>query len=113
MSDFRKSKNTYNGAINLIKKGSKYDKDAKDIRDSKNAEIDIYAKAGKKKVPQSVRDNISRDADDWVTTNIKDEDRAYVKDMHRRRVREQARESNKASTGRKDFPFFKHTTKGK
>lgn len=106
MSDFRKSKDVL-GNTHVIRKGSKYDKDAKKYADD---------------VVGIIPDRKLREAhgDDMMGINVK-----VAAEMGKdKQSKALGRSSNdtyedlspkrpKASKGRKDFQFFKHTIKGK
>lgn len=111
---FRSSKGA-DGSVSLIRKGSKYDKDAKDSR----VMYDKYDTKTKSKKPTRqdfADDGITRDVRVAVRTKRKGEDfdKAYndVSSLRREMQADIVRQG-KNSVGRKDFPFFKHSTKGK
>lgn len=94
MSDFRSSKGP--GRIETVfRKGSKYDKDSKAIGDNMvGASVKTAAQLGKLYKDQGLK----RSSDEIYEGLMKGDN---------------LRPSKKDSKGRKDFPFFKHTTKGK
>lgn len=118
MSDFRNSK-SLSGSIAVVRKGSKYDRNAKE---------DVQRKRNYPGRQMSDKDALPW-ADDDVGRRVKmaaelskeskqkgnkdaGKNYDYFEGSSRKTDRNNAHK-NKTSTGRKDFPFFKHTTKGK
>lgn len=84
------------GAVTLTKRGSKYDSGHGD---------DLFDGISGSAMAETIADEKNKDRVDRtakVMRNVAEKDRA-----------KNAKEKKKASTGRKDFPFFKHSTKGK
>lgn len=118
MSDFRKSRDLL-GGVNVIRKDSKYDKNSKeDVKRKRNY-------SGKQMSDEDAQPWADRDVGKRVqmaaelakeSSHKGNKDAGknydYYEGSSRRSDRSNAHE-NKTSTGRKDFPFFKHKTKGK
>jgi hypothetical protein len=96
VSDFRPTKGQF-GEKGVVRKGSKYDKDAK-----------AYNKMHNKKDVGDGMVGINLLAAASLSKHLKDDpNETYERYVKGDGVR------SKASKGRKDFPFLKHITKGK